>query len=132
MKYEFILDENNYIYGFKNSEKGIEFDPSSIEFEYITCYKLVDNKVILDEEKKEWKIATENKEEEINELKNYLLVTSDTANDFVEELLSLDNPVTFISDFIALIKTYRNTYKTILAERKTARDRLKELEKTST
>lgn len=128
MRYEFTLDENNYILGFKNSDKGIEFNPVSVNLDYLNCYKLESDKVVLDEEKLSLKKAEENRLTELSELKAYLIKTSDTANDFVEELLSLDNPVTFITDIIALIKTYKNTYKTILAQRKQARDRIKELE----
>lgn len=129
MKYYLQLDNDNYILGFEAREDGIEFNPLSVNLAYLDCYKLTDNEVVLDEEKLSLKKAEESRQAELSELKAYLIETSDTANDFVEELLSLDNPVTFITDIIALIKTYKNTYKTILAQRKQARDRIKELEK---
>lgn len=125
-KYKVNLDENGYLTGFYVDKNGeYEFDASLLELDFLNAYKIVDGQPWLDEEKK----AKENNLIEISRLKIYLLETSDTANDFVEELLSLDNPVTFITDIIALIKTYKNTYKTILAQRKQARDRIKELEK---
>lgn len=129
-KYSFFKDKNKYITGYyENSTKGIEFEITEQFLNYMNCYKVEDNSVIFDEEKYDLVVAEELKEKELTELKNYILDTSDTANDFVEELLLLDNPLTFVSDFVALIKSYRETYKTILAQRKQARQRIKELEK---
>lgn len=129
MKYEFTLDENKYILGFHKSEKGIEFNPLSVNLAYLDCYKLETDKVVLDEEKLSLKKAEESRLTELTELKAYLLETSDTANDFVEEVFALDNPLTFISDLIAFIVSYRTQYKTILDRRKQVRERIKELEK---
>lgn len=130
MKYVFNTDENGYIGSFYQDEsKGIEFNPSSINLKYLECYKLNKNKVVLDEEKMATIISEEEREAEINTLKIFLSETSDTANDFVEELLSFENPITFISDLIGLIKSYKETYKSVLAQRKQARQRIKELEK---
>ena len=128
MKYSFTLDKDGYILMLKKDEDGIEFNPHSIDLSYLNCYKVVDDKVVLDEEKKNLIDSDTEKALEITELKEYLVSTSDVDNDFIEQLFSLNNPLTFISDLISLMTSYKTTYKTILAQRKTARDRLKELE----
>lgn len=128
--YRVELDKDNYLLGFYKDEKGkYDFNPLEMNLKFKNCYKLVDGKFILDEVKKQ---AIEDEDERLNELsslKQFLIDTSDSANDFVEELFALDNPLTFISDLVALIVSYRTQYKTILAQRKQARERIKELEK---
>lgn len=127
--YRVELDKNNYLIGFYQDDEGkYDFDPSKMNLDYKTCYKLVDGEFVFDEEKKQAIDEEVEKAYEISGLKEYLISTSDVANDFVEQLFSLTNPLTFVSDLISLMSTYKNTYKTILAERKKARDRLKELE----
>ena len=128
MKYSFTLDKDGYILMLKKDEDGIEFNPHSIDLSYLNCYKVVDDKVVLDEEKKNLIDSDTEKALEIAELKEYLVSTSDVDNDFIEQLFSLNNPLTFVSDLISLMSSYKTTYKTILSERKKARDRLKELE----
>lgn len=131
-KYTLNLDKNNFILSIAHSENdSVELDISKINLRYLGAYQLLDGNVVLNEERKVELVNEEeriNKDKEIETLKQYLIETSDTANDFVEELLSLDNPLTFVSDFVGLIKSYRETYKTILNQRKQARQRIKELE----
>lgn len=127
--YKVELDKDNYLLGFYQDDEGkYDFDPSKMNLDYKTCYKLVDGEFVFDEEKKQAIDEEVEKAYEISGLKEYLISTSDVANEFVEKLFSLTNPLTFVSDLISLMSSYKNTYKTILAERKTARDRLKELE----
>lgn len=131
MKYLITLDENSYIKSFLKDEKGIEFNPLSINLAYLNCYKLEDGKAVLDEEKLSLKKAEESRLTEITELKAYLFETSDIISDFIEEVFSLDKPLTFVADLIALIIQYRTEFKSLLAQRKQARERIKELEKQS-
>ena len=75
MKYELILDENNYLIGFSHSEtdKDIyEINTSEINIDYINCYKLVDDKIIFDEEKYNRLINKNLKDNEMATLKHEL------------------------------------------------------------
>lgn len=132
MLYTLILDKNNYVLSISHtSNDDVELDLEDLDLSHIGAYKFTGGKLVLDEDKKEELIEEETVVEkaiEITELKEYLISTSDVANDFVEQLFSLTNPLTFVSDLVSLINSYKNTYKIILAERRTARNRLKELE----
>ena len=75
MKYELILDENNYLIGFSHTEteKDIyEINTSEMDLDYINCYKLVNNEIILDEEKYNHLVSRNSKEQEILNLKQEL------------------------------------------------------------
>ena len=127
--YKIKLDKSGYLTGFYEDAKGeVEVLPSDMMLEYINCYKIENGNIVFDEEKYESIVLEEEKALEISELKEYLISTSDVDNDFIEQLFLLTNPLTFVSDLISLMSTYKNTYKTILNKRKQARDRLKELE----
>ena len=127
--YKIKLDKSGYLTGFYEDAKGeVEVLPSDMMLEYINCYKIENGNIVFDEEKYESIVLEEEKALEISELKEYLISTSDVDNDFIEQLFSLTNPLTFVSDLISLMSTYKNTYKTILNKRRQARDRLKELE----
>lgn len=66
MKYKLLLDENDYLTGFvhtETSEDTYEMNPSSMDLGFINCYKLVDNSLIFDEEKKAEVIKAKEEEE---------------------------------------------------------------------
>lgn len=72
MKYKLILDENNYLMGFvhtETSEDTFALEPSTMELEYLNCYKLVDGTLIFDEEKKAELIKEEETKVEEEKLK---------------------------------------------------------------
>ena len=132
-KYTLTLDKNNFILSIAHTENdNIELDISKINLRYLGAYQLIDGDIVLNEERKAEIIDEEeeaDKQIEITELKEYLISTSDVANDFVEQLFSVTNPLAFVSDLISLMSLYKNTYKSILEQRKQARERIKELEK---
>ena len=110
----------------------IEIDIGTIEPLYLNAYKLVDGVLVLDEERKAEIIATEEqkeKEEEIAELKKNLNDTDYIVTETFEDIMSLDNSVTFIVDFIRIVKQFSTTYASVLANRKAWRERIKELSK---
>lgn len=74
MKYKLILDKNNYLIGFEKSysEDGYELNPTEMKLDYLNCYKVSGNALVLDEEKYNALIDTESKEEEIAKLKQEL------------------------------------------------------------
>lgn len=70
MKYKLLLDENNFLLGFvhtNTSEDTYEMNPSTMELDYLNCYKLTDGVLVLDEEKKAAIIAEEEAKEEHEE-----------------------------------------------------------------
>ena len=69
------------------------------------------------------------KETEIESLKESLAQTDYIVAEAFENVLSLDNPVTFISDFIKILLQYNSKYATVIANRKIWRDRIEELSK---
>lgn len=55
-KYKVITDDDNYLLGFEiihneKEEEIYEFDASEMNIEYINCYKIVNGKLIFDNEK---------------------------------------------------------------------------------
>ena len=54
MKYKINVDENNYLTSFMhmaNEEDIYELKPTEMNLEYLSCYKLVNDEVVFDEEK---------------------------------------------------------------------------------
>ena len=87
MLYKLILDENNYLEGFvhmANEEDVYELNPSEMNLEYLNCYKLVDDKIIFDEEKYNALVDTKTKEDEIARLKQELADTDYEAIKYSE------------------------------------------------
>ena len=108
----------------------IEIDIGTIEPLYLNAYKLFDGVLILDEERKAEIMAEEEqkeKEEEIAELKKNLEDTDYIVTETFEDIMALDNSVTFIVDFIRIVKQFSTTYASVLANRKAWRQRIKEL-----
>ncbi len=63
MKAKITFDENNYIKIFITDSNGnYEIDENNFEFDYLFCYYLKDNNLILDQEKKAEQIKKEQEE----------------------------------------------------------------------
>lgn len=78
MKYKLFLDENNYVTGFvhtETKEDTTELNLSEMKPDYLDCYKLVDDDVILDEEKYKLLSRLKAREQEIARLKAELAAT---------------------------------------------------------
>ncbi len=127
MKYIIITDENDYIVSMYEDPEGIEL-PEDFDFSFIGCYQLIDDEIILDEEK-----LTEIEEEDEKNAEILDLQTKLNDSDYIvvrafEEVMSLNNPLTFVADIIKIMVKYSAEYKTQLAERKTWRARIEELQ----
>lgn len=78
MLYKLILDENNYLVSFMHTETEedtTELNPLEMDLNNLDCYHLVDDEVILDEEKIKAKTDKKAKAEQIAELKQELAST---------------------------------------------------------
>ena len=55
MRYQVFFDENDYIESFQHTGTELdiyEFDPDTLELEYLNAYKIISNEFILDENRK--------------------------------------------------------------------------------
>ena len=69
MLYTLNLDNNNYVLSIAHtSNDNIELDLSDYDLSYLTCYQLIDNKLVLDETKKAQLVEQENKQSLAQEL----------------------------------------------------------------
>lgn len=129
MKYSVITDKDGYITAVQKDDKGIEIVISDQFIRYMSCFKLKDGKVVLDEEKLEQTVADESKENRIAELERLLADTDYIQDGMISGLLQLKNPVTFITDFIALLTSTLTEYPAIIAQRAEWIAELKSLKK---
>lgn len=129
MKAKIEFDENNYIKHFVTDWINGEYEvDDDFDFDYLYCYHLVDGEILLDLDRKQKQIEEENKQLEIEELEWKLTGTDYICARCFEEILALDNKLTFIADFIAILAKYTKQYKEVLAQRKQWRERIEELQ----
>ena len=131
--YTVNTDKNGFILSISHTLKdNIPLDIKKIDMRYMNAYRLVEGQPVLDEEKKAEIVAEEQKEAkdtEIESLKKSLAETDYIVSETFENVLALDNPVTFISDFIKILVQFNSKYATVIANRKIWRDRIEELSK---
>lgn len=118
MKYNIKTDDNGYITEIRQDEKGIEIEITEQFLSFMTCYKLSGTNIVLDQEKMNSMIMEEQKENRVAEIINELERTDYVQDEFIDSLLSLNNPVTFITDILALISKMTKDYPQIIAKRK--------------
>ena len=128
-KYELIKNDEGFIVSMIKSDKGIEVDVSKMDLAYLDCYYEKDGKVVLNEERKAQMIADEEKESRIHELETMLEESDGIITGMLDDIVALDNPVTFISDFIKVLANYNGKYSKLIADRKAWRSELEELNK---
>jgi len=136
MKYEVVTDSNGYcVYirhtGTKRDYVELNLDDYDFTNGRMAAYKLGKNELIFDNSK--WsqinKVSEEeNNKREIQTLKDRLLETDYIAAKWLEEIIALDNPLTWIRDIIAINIKYSKEYRDTIRKRKTWRQRIKELE----
>lgn len=129
MKYSIITDKDGYITAIQKDEKGIDVSITDQFLRYMSCFKLEEGKVILDEEKLQQTIATESKDSRIAELEKLLADTDYIQDGLISGLMQLKNPVTFITDLIALLTSTLTEYPAIIAQRAEWIAELKSLKK---
>lgn len=133
MLYTIDLDENNYILSvYHDMYDNVELDLSQLDMDHISAYQYIDNTPVLDQAKYDAMIAEEEeiaKEKEIVELQHNLDSTDYIIARTFEEVMALNNPLTFVSDFIKILAQFKSQYADTLANRKTWRARIEELSK---
>lgn len=131
MKYTLNLDENGFVLSIGHTmNDDVELDLSQIDSAFLNAYQFVDGVLTLSETKKA-EIETEQKKkadaEEIADLQSKLNDTDYIISRTFEEIMALDSSVTFIVDFIKILKEFRTKYAEQLKNRKTWRQRIEEL-----
>lgn len=132
MLYTVTLDNDLFIVDIAHTKNDdTEIDLSALDTQHLNAYRLIDGSPVLDEEKLESLIEAEErkaKDEEIEELKRYLNETDYIMAETFESVMALNNPVTFIADFIKIMVDFKQQYTDAIANRKLWRQRIKELE----
>lgn len=127
-RYKLEFNEDGYLIGFC-TVLGDDYDYYGQMADFPNACsgwtKFADGKFVEDKEKKEEIIAETTKESEIADLTSQLESSNDDMLGFLEDLGSLTNPLTFISDLISLAKKYA----TLIANRKSIREQIEELKK---
>lgn len=127
------LDKDGFILSISHTDHdNVSLDLNKIDLKYLNAYKLIDGVISLDEEKKaemEAEEQEEAKQTEIADLKESLNETDYIMSRMLEEIMALNNPLTFIADMIKIFASYATKYKDVLANRKIWRARIEELEK---
>lgn len=134
MKYFVSVDARGYVTNITHTGRidyvELNLDDYDLSNGRIRAYKLGKNKLIFDEA--EWKrIQDENQhkadEKEIAELEQKLTETDYIFAKYCEELLALDNPLTWVTDVIKLNLKYMKQYSETIKNRKKWRERIEEL-----
>ena len=135
MKYEVITDVQGYCQIIRHTgtiRDFVELNLDDYVFEdgRLFAYKLGKNRLIWDENR--WQeILQERQEkadqEEIKDLKEKLNETDYIIARWGEEIVSLENPLTWIADVIKINMKYSKQYAEALRNRKAWRERIEEL-----
>lgn len=126
MLYTVKTDEKNFILSISHTDHdNIEIDDlSKLELKYLNAYQLVDGIPVINEMKKAELIAEENKQDHdahIEELKQFLKDTDYITAETFEKVMSLNNPVTFITDILKILVEYKSKYAVLIEQRQSAR-----------
>jgi len=136
MKYEVITDREGYCViirhtGTKLDYVELDLNKYDLTDGRINAYKLGKNELIFDKSKwssmKAKETVTAN-EQNIATLKERLAETDYIAAKWLEEIIALDNPLTWIRDVISINIKYSKEYRDTIRKRKLWRKRIKELE----
>ena len=125
MRVQITFDDNNYITKIVSDTEGNYDLPDDFNLEIASAYHLVDGEIILDEDKAAFILEEDEKRMESQNLYIQLKQSDEDLLEFIEELFTFKNPLTFISDMIALMKNYA----TLVATRQSIRERIRELQK---
>lgn len=132
MLYTVSLDADRYILSVSHTPNdSVELDLDVLDLHYLNAYQLIDSEVILDEDKKAEMAAAEAQkaiDEEIADLKAKLNESDYIVANTFEQVMSLDNAITFIADFIKIMADFRKKYADLIINRKNWRARIEELE----
>lgn len=125
------FDEDNYITRIVSLRDGEYILPENFDFIHLNCYYISrsgdDYEFILDENK----VAELNQKiidsDEIEDLQKKLNNSDYIIAQAFEEVLALNNPLTFVADVIKIMIKYSTEYHDTLINRKNWRNRIRDL-----
>ena len=136
IKYFVTVDARGYVLSIVHTGTikdfvELDLDEYDLSGDRKRAYKLGKNRLIFDEE--EYKRILDEKQKkadllEIADLKQKLNDTDYIMARYVEEVLSLNNPLTWVADVIKLNAKYLKQYSEALKNRKKWRERIEELD----
>lgn len=134
-RYCVTLDINGYVSnifqtGTINDFCELDLDEYDLSGYRKNAYKLGKNKLIFDEERYQQILAEKQyiaDQKEIGVLQQKLNETDYIMAQWVEEIMSLENRLTWIIDAIAVSFKYMGKYRETIQNRKTWRERIREL-----
>lgn len=137
MRYEVITDFEKYVQIIRHTgtpRDFVELDLSKYDLteDRIYAYKLGKNELIWDQSKYDAILAAKQKaadEAEIADLEQKLNDTDYIMARWGEEIISCQNPITWVADVIKINIKYLKEYKEAFANRKAWRARIEELMK---
>lgn len=136
MKYEVITDTQKYCQIIRHTGTIRDFvelnlDDYNLEDGRLYAYKLGKNRLIWDENRWQQILAQRQEkadQEEVKDLKQKLNETDYIMARWAEDIMGLDNRLTWIIDAIAISIKYSHMYAQTIADRKRWRERIEELE----
>ncbi len=132
MLYTVNIDMDGYILSVSHTKNDdTELDLDKMDKEHISAYKMTADGFILDEQRLTELVQDEEqkaKEDEIEQLKEMLNRTDYIMAETFESIMALNNPVTFIADFIKVLVDFKQQYAEEIENRKLWRQRIKDLE----
>ena len=136
MKYQVITDADGYVSIIRHTgtkKDFVELDLSEYDLgdNKLHAYKLGKDQLIFDEERYQ-EILDEIQEKadrkEVSELKAFLSETDYITARAFEEVMALNNPLTWVADVIKINLKYSKQYAETITKRIWARKRIEELE----
>lgn len=132
MLYTVNIDMDGYILSVSHTKNdNTELDLDKMDMEHISAYKMTAGGFILDEQRLAELVQDEEqkaKDDEIAQLKEMLNRTDYIMAETFESIMALNNPVTFIADFIKVLVDFKQQYAEAIENRKLWRQRIKDLE----
>jgi hypothetical protein len=136
MKYEVITDLQGYVQVLRHTGTRRDFVELDLEKYDLTedrmyAYKLGKNELIFDEKRYQEILDVKQHKadlKEIADLKEKLNGTDWIMAKWVEEILALNNPLTWVADVVKINIKYMKEYSKTIADRKAWRKRIEELE----
>ena len=131
MRCNIVFDDDYNIVSIKCAINGEYILPDNFDFSHINCYHIVRDgenyEFILDEDKVEETNQQNANSNEIEDLQKKLNNSDYIIAQAFEEVLALNNPLTFVTDIIRIMVRYSTQYAEMLANRREWRNRIEEL-----
>lgn len=137
MRYSITLDNDGYVQNiYRTGNPRIDVYELNLSRYDLTglrlhAYRVGKNRLIFDEARYNLLLESEqvkSNEKEVKTLKEKLNESDYIVARAFEEVMSLTNPLTWVADVIKIMLKYSSKYKEVIANRKSWRERIEELQ----